>query len=296
MVALRIYLFGKFEMQQDALKIREFEHSKARELFFYLLLNPERPHLRETLIDILWKDYPGDQARKYFRQTLWQAQALLEKQTGLKNLFVVEREYTSLNPDVELWIDANELKAAFHRASDQRGLSDEESEWLNIAANLYRGDLLEGWYQDWCLFERERYQRMYLTILTRLVAECEQRREYETGILYAQRILRLDSAHERTHRHLMWLYYLTGDRTEALRQFERCVTALKYELDVEPTRKTRKLYEQIRADILDEPTKKPAEGAAPMTEVLHHLSELKRMVSELQRQVRKQQLDSAEDT
>jgi hypothetical protein len=55
----------------------------------------------------------------------------------------------------------------------------------------------------------------------------------------------------------MRLRYLAGDRTGALRQFERCAAALDSELDVLPSRATVHLYEQIRGDRL------PAANAAP---------------------------------
>src|SRR5436190_19488575 len=46
----------------------------------------------------------------------------------------------------------------------------------------------------------------------------------------------------------MRLYYLAGDRTGALRQYEHCVTALNEELGVKPSRLTARLYEQMKLD------------------------------------------------
>ena len=119
-----------------------------------------------------------------------------------------------------------------------------------MAADIYQGDLLEGWYQDWCLFERERLQNMHLTMLEKLLNSCEARGEYELGLNYGVRVLRYDHARERTHRRMMRLYYLAGERTAALRQYERCVEALRKDLGVEPTSNTKALYRQIREDRL----------------------------------------------
>src|SRR5438128_1039451 len=57
---------------------------------------------------------------------------------------------------------------------------------------LYRGDLLEGWYSDWCLYERERLQHMYLAMLDKLMEYSESHQEYETGQTYGMRALRYD--------------------------------------------------------------------------------------------------------
>jgi DNA-binding SARP family transcriptional activator len=61
-------------------------------------------------------------------------------------------------------------------------------------------------------------------------------------------ILRYDQARERTHRQLMRLQYLAGNRTGALRQFERCAAVLEKELGIQPAASTAALYEQIRDD------------------------------------------------
>jgi DNA-binding SARP family transcriptional activator len=88
-------------------------------------------------------------------------------------------------------------------------------------------------------------------MLDKLMTACENRGAYEEAVDYGVRILRFDRAREATHRQLMRLYYLGGDRTTALRQFDRCVQALREELDVCPEKRTDALYHQIRADQID---------------------------------------------
>src|SRR5262249_47636290 len=146
---------------------------------------------------------------------------------------------------------------------------------LRNAAQIYRGDLLEGLYQDWCLIERERLQNMYLIMLDRLIGYCETVRDYEVGSDFCSRILHIYPARKRTHHEMMRLYYLSGDRSAALRQFDRCLEALKKELDVRPTRGTLELCEQIRADQLDftpvAPSRPVDVSSASLSEVLSRL-------------------------
>ena len=89
---------------------------------------------------------------------------------------------------------------------------------------------------------------MYLLMLDKLIVYLQFHGEYEVAQGYGATILRYDPARERTHRQLMHLYSLAGDRTSALRQYERCVQALKQELGVKPERKTVELYERIKSD------------------------------------------------
>ena len=94
----------------------------------------------------------------------------------------------------------------------------------------------------------------------------------------------------------MRLYYLTGDRAEALRLYERCAAALEEELGVGPSKSTIAIYRQIQADQLDESenTLIPIEastainGTAPLLfELLEHLTQLQKALSDLQNQLQK---------
>ncbi len=157
---------------------------------------------------------------------------------------------------------------------------------------LYRGGLQESWYHDWYLYERERLQHLYLILLDKLMDYCEARGEFEAGLVYGALILRCERARERTHRRLMRLFYASGDRTAALRQYERCVAALKEELGVEPAKRTVALVEQIRADQLQplnaeqvaySPASVPATSRVP--DMATNLTRLQTALDEVQRQL-----------
>jgi DNA-binding SARP family transcriptional activator len=167
-------------------------------------------------------------------------------------------------------------------------------ESLQEAVRLYRGDLVEGWYHDWCLYERERLQNMYLAMLDKLICYYEAHRKFELGLLYGSIILRYDRAHERTHRQLMNLQYLSGNRTAALRQFERCVAALDEELGVKPDKLTTALYQKIRAAELEAGASPAAAapeaeeaGVVSLSDVLGRLKLIQSVLTEIQRSVQR---------
>ncbi|MCI0521020.1 MAG: hypothetical protein L0Z70_12305 [Chloroflexi bacterium] len=243
--ALQIFLLGKLALCQRNQVANSIENSKAAELFCYLLLHRERPHPREMLATLLWKNQPAAQAKKYLRQALWHLQACLSGLAALQ----VEDEWMQIRPQADLWLDVDILQAAYMQAQGTPGsqLSAAQAERLEQAAALYRGDLLEGWYQDWCLFERDRLQNEYLMMLDKLVSYYAARQEYEKGLAHGEAILKRDRAHERAHYQMMRLYMQAGNRTAALRQYERCAVALWEELGVQPSRKTQAMVELIRS-------------------------------------------------
>ena len=70
----------------------------------------------------------------------------------------------------------------------------------------------------------------------------------------------------------MKLYYFSGDRTAALRQYERCTSALREELDVEPAHSTRLLKELIARDQLKNEWQ-PIRADENKKDSLHRLSQ-----------------------
>jgi DNA-binding SARP family transcriptional activator len=287
---LTVRLFGKFQVQRDGHHLSSWNARKVQELFAYLLLNRERPHARHVLAELLWPESTSEQSLKYFRHAIWQLQTVLDC-----DVLDVDAESLVLNPESSLWLDVSEFELVYSHVQGILGedLDGQRIRNLDEALKLYRSDLLEGWYQDWCLFERDRLQRMYLAMLEKRMAYCEAHDELELGLDCGNCALRYDVAHERIHRRMMRLYYKSGDRTSALRQYGRCVTLLREELDVDPSERTLALYEQIRSDRLATPGQtvdKEQERISPGTplpldQTLSHLKQLETSVSKVEHQL-----------
>jgi DNA-binding SARP family transcriptional activator len=295
MPTLSVSLFGQLSIHSGDQVLEGLEARKVQELFCYLLLHRERAHPRETLASVLWGDYSTVQSRSYLRKALWQLQAALDPQTRATGNSVVlaDPEWVRLNPRCDLRLDVAlfEEAATLARGTPGEKLSGESARALKEAVALYQGDLLAGWYQDWCLYERERLQQIYLNMLDKLMGYCEATHTYEQGLDYGERVLRYDRAHESTHRRLMRLHYLAGDRTAALRQYDRCVAALREELAVEPTPYTTILYEHIRVNKLDGRAFYPGVSQPPhdavifLPGVLDRLRQLQSKMAEFQNEV-----------
>ena len=289
MTVLRVRMLGGLRIADGEQPLHSLGSSKVQELFCYLLLHRHRPHPRETIAALLWGDVPTAHSKKYLRQALWQLQAALNPTTA-SSLLSTDADMLSVDPDWDVWLDVDVLEQALARTEGRQGhlLNRETAEALSETVDLYKGDLLEGWYQDWCLCERERLQNMFLAMLDKLTSYCEAHCDYEMAIAYGLRILQFDRAREHTHRQLMRLEYLAGHRISALRQYKRCVTELDRELGVKPSRQTQALYEQIRADQLEIPSipKTTVEGAvARLPEFLDHLKQLRVALAHLQSRV-----------
>lgn len=294
MSKLQVHLFGKFTIERGTESLKGLDAGKERELLSYLLINRNQSHPRETLASLLWGETTTEKSKKYLRQALWHVQSALEScEVKDANLLNVEHDWVQLNLQSDVWLDVAVFECAFNATHGVPGnqLTKNSADLLIEAVNLYKGDLLDGWYQDWCLFERERLQNIYLCMLHKLMSYCDANAHFEAGQAYGAIILRYDRASERTYRRLMLMQYKAGDRTGALRQYERCVAALNEELGVKPERRTWKLYEVIRNDgmtpVQQRSAPRDSNQAAGLTEVLVGLKRMQTVLATLQRRVQR---------
>ena len=282
MPTLRIQLLGHLSIHGESCSLDHLVPTRANEMLCYLLLHHPMHHPREQLAEVLWDGLPTAQARKHLRQALWQLQTMFDAIHGGApvRLLMIDADWIAIDPDGERWLDIDAFARAYDlvRGIGGESLSPAQIDVLRGAVSLYHGDLLEGWYHQWCLSDRERFHAMHLSMLDKLMTACENRGAYEEALDYGARILRCDRARESTHLQLMRLYYLSGDRTAALRQFDRCVEALREELDVRPAKRTDALYHQIRADRMDEIGAHPSPIAEPpdasLSDVLIQLNQV----------------------
>lgn len=284
-------LFGKFNLRVGSRSWDARENCKTQELLCYLLIHRNLRHQRERIASLFWECSSITQAKKYLRQALWQLQVECGERLGLAHdrLVVVNSDWIRLNPEIKLQTDVEDFEQAYSSLRPGAKLDAAVAERWKYAVGLYHGDMLESCYQNWCLYERERLQNIYLVMLDKLIEYCETHGDYEIGLSYGSLILQRDPARERAHQRMMLLHYLAGDRTAALRQFGHCAAALSKELGVKPSKRTYTLYEQVRADQL-EPTlplscQSVLETQASPSAILNHLRQLQEVIIDMQRQL-----------
>jgi DNA-binding SARP family transcriptional activator len=117
---------------------------------------------------------------------------------------------------------------------------------MEEALDLYRGDFLEGCYDDWCLAERERLQLLLLRVLKGLQRHYRLCEAFERAISCGHQLLTLDPLQEGVHHELMRCHVEAGQRPLALEQFQCCRETLRQELRIEPMPETWRLYRRIR--------------------------------------------------
>ncbi|HEU4426651.1 MAG TPA: BTAD domain-containing putative transcriptional regulator, partial [Pilimelia sp.] len=246
-------LLGGFELRADDGPLPPLESSRAESLLAYLLLHRDAPQARQRIAGALWPESTESQARTNLRHLLHNLRrAMAHRAAGgprgpePDRYLVVTPRTLHWSPRAEWWLDVAAFDDAMSRAERAADEVDAVAA-LRTAAELYRGDLLPGCYDEWLDAERQRLRGRFLAGLQRLAALLGQRGEHAEAIRYAERLLSHDPLAEETYRLLMRLYDARGDRVRALRVYHACAATLERELDAQPSPATRRQYERLLA-------------------------------------------------
>ncbi|MBD2027883.1 AAA family ATPase [Leptolyngbya sp. FACHB-711] len=245
-LTLQVRLLGEWSITYGDRVVPGINSARSQALLAYLILHRHAPQPRQRLAFHLWADSTETQARTNLRKEL----SYLRRDLPEADQFLLTDSKTlQWSPTARFTADViqfeHELKAA------QTADAGTKRSRLEQAVSLYQGDLLPNCEDEWIIPERERLQQMRVNALEQLINLMKDQQDYRTAIVHAQQLLRVDPLNEATYASLMQLHHLSGDRSNALQLYHRCMTMLREELGVDPSAATRDLYQQILNE--DEP-------------------------------------------
>ncbi len=225
--------------------VEGFVSRKAQALLVYLAVTG-RAHFRDALAGLLWGESPEERAAGNLRVVLSNLRRLVPDHV------IITRRTVEFNRESDCWIDVVEFESKMQEARGRKRADTSCVLQLATCLRLYQGDFLDGFYvrgapdfEEWLLVERERLRQTVLQSLHCLVQHHVARGEYVAGIECVTRLLALDPWREEAHRELMRLLALSGQRSAALAQYEKCRHLLEAELGLEPLEETTALYQWL---------------------------------------------------
>ena len=219
---------------------RRLATRKSESLLAYLVLAHPKEVSRDKVLAAIWPDVEETRARNNLRMTLWRTQRAL---SGSDVRVVSRPGWLSL--DVKsLEVDAVQFRKLVESPTADPNARVEE---IERAISLYTGDLLEGVDEEWCEAERLHLHMVFVSSLKELVRLYRERAAYNKAIQICRRIVTLDPLDEKTHRDLMLLHHLNGERSAALAQYQVINNILQAELGISPEEKTTELWRYVRS-------------------------------------------------
>ena len=226
---LNLLLLGGFQFFADNRLVPGLNSSRLQSLLAYLAMHRDAPQPRQRLAFLLWPDSTEEQARANLRNLVF----LIRRAWPSSDLLLSRDGALQWNPEEVLSLDTAKFEAAVNAGEFER------------AINSYKDDLLPCCFDEWILVERERLKQMYVAALEGLAEQEEAAGDYSDALRRTLRLLQVDPLREETHRRVMRLHALSGDRAAVLHAYQNCATQLQQELGVEPSLTTRQLYERL---------------------------------------------------
>jgi DNA-binding SARP family transcriptional activator len=251
LMRLEIRCLGRFEVRSTWTQVERWQSIRAKSVLEYLMTKPREPVIKDLLMETLWPDCDPQAASNNLKAAVHGLRQTLSRLFNNKESFpyvlFLQGSYL-MNPQVELWVDVEELEKrwAHGRRLEKEGKLTEAIREFEQAETLYRGDYLENEpYEEWTLLRREALSDIYVIILGKLADYSMETADFESCIVYCQKILAKDNCREDAYRRLMRCYNRLGQRNRALRWYEICRRTIQAELDTTPDRETTALYHQL---------------------------------------------------
>lgn len=277
-ISITAHLLGPVSVLRDGGPVA-VPHSCVA-LLALLLLNRGRPVERHRLADLVGRDVADLTARKRLNTAVWRLRRTLEPE-GSPRHSVLATCGRALAPSCETWVDAVEFDTTCSRLPDPRQWTPSDAERVSNALDLYRGDFLDGFTDEWSLAERGRLADLHLIALVRLAQWHRLRSEPERAIDLARRAVAVEPLREDLHRLLMRAYVEAGLPELAAKQLGRCRSILAEELAVQPLLETVAAAQAV-ANADPGPT---GQAVAALAELERSQAEVRRLAQLLSRSV-----------
>lgn len=257
-------------------------HPAEVELLAFVALHCGRPVRRDAITAALWHDGTDHDCRRRLNTALWRLRRGIEQ--DLPRGTYVQTDRSSILIDltaVELDVAAFEHAA---RAAEQPTLDQYGADSLQRAVDGYRGDLLEGSYEDWVVQARERLLSRYLGALGRLLVWHHDQGDPAAAVATGMRMLERDPLREDVHRILIRSFGVLGARSRAVEQYHTCRSLLREELGMEPLPETTAAVAAVVGRSVERPAladRTPSHRGVPAALVLHQLQDLRDRVNGL---------------
>jgi DNA-binding SARP family transcriptional activator len=228
----RLQLLEGFGLENAGARI-ELPVGMQRILAF---LAPRGPAHRCVVAGTLWPEVPESRALACLRTGVWRINRIARGPILTQGM--------RLATPTTMSVDSREQEFFATRVLREH---DDDEHWIAEGIdNLWPGELLPGWYDDWVVLERQRLSPLRLHALEHSAMVLTRRGQLDTALQLALEAVRAEPLRETANAVLMSVYLAEGSLSDAIHQYDVFSDLLQRELGLEPSRSLHRLVPRPR--------------------------------------------------
>jgi len=233
-------MLGTLAVVREGARVDRFRTRRVGLLLAFLAYARGRHVSRDEVGELLWPEQEQETMRRNLRQALSSLRHVMEPPPVPAGSILTANQ-------TRLQIDPDRTETDVAQFDELIGLARfaeppaRQYDLLKQAIDLYKGDFLPGYDDDWVLDERLRLADLYVYCLRRLIDLAESAGRWHEAIHYLHLGVTKDRFDEEWRRSLMRLYIKTGRPAQAIQQFMELRKLLRNEFASEPSDDTRRL-------------------------------------------------------
>lgn len=248
---LYIKTLGEFDIKNEGESILTDIKYPYRlvKLFKYLLTFHDRKLVPETIIGDLFVENDFQNPKAVLRTQISRLRSFL-KSVSLEETFCISFSHGYYIFEINDEKCVMDLDIFEQRINNGNSLRDNDSlkaiESYLEAIKLYDGKYLsESEYEDWIIPLRNRYERLYLQSLFRVIELLDKNYQYEEIIEICEKALSLHPYNENLNIYFIESLLNMGENKYAFSHYEYITSKLYKELNIAPSDKMKKLYKKM---------------------------------------------------
>lgn len=248
---LTIKMLGYVEIYRDPLRPfapDAWTTKRARDILCFIASRKHRRVSKDVIIDTFWGDADFEVVEKNFHPTISHIRKALNSKQALKQNFLIYRDGDyQLSPNFTYLIDTEEFDRLQTEgdAAQKSGDIETFTEKYENALKLYRGEFMQGVYDDWVHEDRNHYREQRLRMMEILANIALKEKKWTRALDLAHDILRDDPFREDMHCTVMRAHAGLGNRGAIKEHYDGLRKLLRDELGVEPIVETKKVFREL---------------------------------------------------
>ena len=251
---IRMYTFGRLEfvLRGEPIPETKWTRKKSKLILAYLLAEPNRVLTKDKIVDEFLQDTPPEKADAVYHNTLSNMRAALKVEYGFQikpgkksgknkasndwnpNLLLYESKTLRWNTDFYYWSDCAEFEKLYNSAMSSGVTTNQKINYCIQAAELYKGDFLQGYYESWCEEMRQNYSNMFIKLCVELIKNFKEKNSFSEVIKYAEKILKIDKLNDDAYIEMIETYTRLGETNMAKEKFSLMLKVYDEELGEKP--------------------------------------------------------------